>query len=72
MFEFDIACVFARLNPEQFQQSAQSYDPVNSPENLVVVRHITLNLLTQESTLKIGIKNKRLRTGWDQDYLLLI
>ena len=43
-----------------------------APENLAVVRHIALNLLSQETSLKLGVKNKRLRAGWDQDYLLKI
>ena len=42
----------------------------NAPENLAVLRHMALNLLKQESTLKANLKGKRKRAGWDNDYLL--
>lgn len=44
----------------------------NSPENLAVLRHITLNLLKQEKSLKVGIAAKRKRAGWDNNYLLKV
>jgi hypothetical protein len=44
----------------------------NGAQNFAILRHIALNLLKQEKTLKVGVKNKRLRAGWDQDYLLSV
>ena len=41
-----------------------------SGANLVVLRHMALNLLKQEQTAKVEIKNKRLKPGWDERYLL--
>jgi predicted transposase YbfD/YdcC len=44
----------------------------NSAANLSVIRHIALNLLKAEKSLKVGIKTKRARAGWDHSYLLKI
>ena len=40
----------------------------NSAENFSILRRITLNLLKPDKTVKAGIKNKRLKAGWDDAY----
>jgi predicted transposase YbfD/YdcC len=40
-----------------------------SAENLAVIRHIGLNLLSRDKKSKVGVKAKRLKAGWNNNYL---
>jgi predicted transposase YbfD/YdcC len=44
----------------------------NAAANFAVVRHLALNLLKQERSVKVGIKCKRKMCGWDHPYLLKV
>ena len=50
---------------EDARRGCQGY----SAENMAVIRHMAVNLLSQEKKTKVGIENKRLKAGWDNHYL---
>jgi predicted transposase YbfD/YdcC len=41
-------------------------------ENLAVIRHLAVNLISQEKSAKGGTRTKRLKAGWDDHYLTKI
>jgi predicted transposase YbfD/YdcC len=47
-------------------QSYQGY----SAENLAVIRHLGINLLSRDKKSQVGMKTKRLKAGWDDNYLI--
>jgi predicted transposase YbfD/YdcC len=55
-----------------FNQDHSRIRKDNAPANFAILHHIALNLLKQERSLKVGVKAKRLRAGWDERYLLKV
>jgi len=43
-----------------------------APHNFAILRHIAVNLLTQEKRVKRGIKNKQFLAGLDNNYLEIV
>jgi hypothetical protein len=41
-------------------------------QNAAQLRRYALNLLRRESTARVGIKAKRLKAGWSDDYLAAV
>jgi len=55
-----------------FDEDSQRTRSGYSAANMAIIRHIALNLIKAEKTSKVGIKNRRLKAGWDDAYLLKI
>lgn len=52
-----------------FQEDQCRLRKGHADANFSILRRAALSMLKNETTLKVGIKNKRLTAGWDEDYL---
>ena len=52
-----------------FQEDQCRIRQGHADANFSILRRTALSLLKNESTAKVGIKNKRLTAGWDESYL---
>ncbi len=41
-------------------------------ENFSMMNKIALNLLKNEKSVKVGVKTKRLKAGWDESYMMKV
>ena len=57
---------------QAFDEDAHRTRMGNSAANMAIIRHIVMNLIKTEGSSKVGIKTKRLKAGWDENYLLKI
>jgi len=56
----------------QFREDESRIRQGYASENYSRLNRIALNLLKQQTSHKVGIQTKRLRAGWDHDYLLKV
>lgn len=52
-----------------FNEDATRIRDANSTQNLVLLRHLALNLLRQDKATKLSLRAKRLKATWDHSYL---
>jgi len=52
-----------------FREDACQVRKDEGPANLACLRRLALTQLKRETSLKVGIKNKRCRAGWDSAYM---
>jgi predicted transposase YbfD/YdcC len=52
-----------------FQEDQSRLRRGHADANFSILRRTALSLLKNNKTLKVGVKNKRLNAGWDEDYL---
>lgn len=55
-----------------FNEDACRIRKGNADENMAIMRHIALNKLKKETSLKRGIKTKRKKAAWNEKYLLKV
>jgi predicted transposase YbfD/YdcC len=55
-----------------FQEDQSRLRRGNADANFSILRRTALSLLKNNHTLKVGVKNKRLAAGWDDEYLAQI
>ena len=55
-----------------FREDEQRKRDKFAAQNFSIIRKIALNLLKQEDSKKLSLRTKRLKAGWDNNFLLKI
>ncbi|RJY06191.1 hypothetical protein D5R81_18025 [Parashewanella spongiae] len=63
---------FQRSTLLSFDEDSCRLRSGNAAENMAIMNKTALNMLKNEKTAKVGIKSKRLKAGWDEEYLMKV
>ena len=55
-----------------FREDESRARNLHAAENFTLLRKIAMNLLKNDTSTKIGVKGKRLKAGWDEEYFLKV
>jgi hypothetical protein len=55
-----------------FREDASRKRKDNAAINFSALTKMTLTMLKRDTSTKVGVKSKRLKAGWDNDYLLKV
>jgi len=55
-----------------FQEDQCRLRKGHADQNFSILRRTALSMLKNETSIKVGVKNKRLIAGWDEDYMLKV
>jgi predicted transposase YbfD/YdcC len=55
-----------------FREDESRIRAEHAATNMAIIRRVALNLLKTDTSVKLGIANKRLKAAWDDRYLLKI
>jgi hypothetical protein len=55
-----------------FREDEQRKRDKRAAQNFAIVRKIALNLLKQENSNKLSLRTKRLKAGWNNEFLIKI
>lgn len=53
----------------RFREDESRIRTAHSPENLAILRKIAMNLVRRDTGSKYSLKLRRLRVGWDDEYV---
>jgi len=55
-----------------FGEDASRKRKENAAQNFSILNKIALNLLKNEKSIKVGVKSRRMKAGWDNKYLIKV
>jgi len=55
-----------------FNEDSLRHRSGHAAQNIALINKLALNLRKNEKSTKVGVKNKRLKAGWDNNYMMKV